>query len=154
MIAAAAAAAALAEDDVVFKVVVAVEEAQELETGARIALEDETAAGAGGLAFELLLLGDTKEEPLTTGFRATMGKFCAAAKRVVVAEPGLDDKNPKPEGTERGFVAVTDAGIREFEAEDAAAAFAFAAAAAAAAAFDFREPLLARGRGPYRCVFS
>lgn len=85
---------------------------------------------------------DTIEVPLTTGFKATMGKFCAA-KRVVVAAPGPADKNPNPE-TGRGL-----AGVAEDVEEIAEVAEAFAAAD-----LDFLTPLLVLGRGPYKCVFS
>lgn len=77
---------------------------------------------------------DTVAVPLTTGFNATMGKFCAA-KRVLVAAPGAAaDRNPNPE-TGSGFAVATT------EEADVLVT------AAVTADFDFLTPLV-RGLGP------
>lgn len=77
---------------------------------------------------------DTIAVPLTTGFNATMGKFCAA-KRVLVAAPGAAaDRNPNPE-TGSGFAVATTEGAEVL------------VTVVATADFDFLTPLL-RGLGP------
>lgn len=84
------------------------------------------------------------EEPLKTGFRATMGKFCVAKSAVegaVERKPNPDTGRPEAAG-----VAELDVFVSADVVADAEETAAFAAAEAAAA-FDFRTPL-ARGRGP------